>query len=89
MAKSKSTKPAPQADSTAPLSYPADTEDRLCDVAGSVSGLVKLLEASPDGSLELDGGRLLSVLQMLQVIEREVRAIVHSAVELQEEVVRG
>lgn len=61
--------------------YQPDTEDRLCSVAGSILGAVSLLENLPD---DLMHGDLLNVLHLLQVIEKEVRAINYSAVELQE-----
>jgi hypothetical protein len=64
-----------------PISYPSNTEDRLCSVAGSIRIAAKLLEDQPDDVM--DGG-LVDVLHLLQVIEKEVRAINHSAVELLE-----
>jgi hypothetical protein len=75
----------PSVSKPAPIAYPPDTEDRLCSVAGSILGAVSLIEHLPDGLLH---GDLLNVLHMLQLIEKEVRAINHSAVELQE-VARG
>jgi hypothetical protein len=64
-----------------PISYPADTADRLGSVAGSIRVAAKLLEHQPDDVMDAD---LLGVLHLLQVIEKEVRAINHSAVELQD-----
>jgi hypothetical protein len=75
--------------SPAPISYPPDTEDRLCDVAGSVRSAANLLEHLPFEIMERDDGYLVNVIHQLQIIEREVRAIVHSAVELQAEVAHG
>jgi hypothetical protein len=62
------------------ISYPPDTADRLGSVAGSIRVAAKLLEHQPDDVMD---GDLLDVLHLLQVIEKEVRAINHSAVELQ------
>jgi nucleoside-diphosphate-sugar epimerase len=68
----------------APIPYPHDTGDRLCDVAGSIRGARELIEHLPEEIVDYGGGRLVSVLQMLQMIEREVRAIEHGAIELME-----
>jgi len=80
MAKSKTNAKQAAAVPTA-ISYPPDTGDRLGSVAGSIRVAAKLLEYQPDDVM--DGG-LVDVLHLLQVIEKEVRAINHSAVELRE-----
>jgi hypothetical protein len=80
---SAKTAPAPSVD-VAPIHYPHDTEDRLCDVAGSIQGITRMLEKLPDEIMDSNRGYLVHVLQMLQVLEREVRAINHGAVELME-----
>ena len=67
----------------APISYPHDTEDRLCSVAGSIRNAAKLLEHLPDEIMDHDHGYLVDVLHQFQVIEREVRAINSGAAELQ------
>jgi len=59
----------------ATISYPRNTDDRLCDVAGSIRCAARLLENLPDEVMQRDGGYLVQVLQQLAVIEREVRAI--------------
>jgi hypothetical protein len=70
------------AKAAAPIPYPHNTEDRLCDVAGSIRAARELIEHLPEEMVDYGGGRLVSVLQMLQIIEREVRAIGHGAIEL-------
>lgn len=65
-------------------SYPPDTADRLGSVAGSIRSAARLLEHQPDEIMDHADGELVDVLHLLQVIEKEVRAINHSAVELQE-----
>ncbi len=60
--------------------YPPDTEDRLGSVAGSIRIAAKVLEDQPDDVM--DRG-LVDVLHLLQVIEKEVRAINHGSVKLQ------